>query len=289
MGIARLQEREEDFELVQQLLAAVQDKQPLPEKRFSFKSACLAVVNRLLVRGYSVRIIVNNPEDVEKLREMTTGNVNNSVVMASLTNVESLSQAFQGCRGVFHTSGFTDPAGLSGYTKSMAEIEVVKAITLHRQKALVCLGKLKAEKAAWTIAKDYGLKLTTICPGLITGPEFALETQHQQLHISKEPRDVPKRLASNRDVMRLADAHVGVYEAMNKSAFGRYICFDQVIETEQEAEKLAGETSMSKNKICGNNGTSSVHHPRYELSNRKLISLLSKTLRFCYNKSHEFY
>lgn len=83
MGIARLQEREEDFELVQQLLvatAAVQDKQPLPEKRFSFKSDCdddseeklvcvtsgvsflgLAVVNRLLVRGYSVRIIVNNP------------------------------------------------------------------------------------------------------------------------------------------------------------------------------------------------------------------------------------
>lgn len=91
------------------------------------------------------------------------------------------------------------------------------------------------------------------------------------------------------DVMRLAEAHVSVYEAMNKSAFGRYICFDQVIETEQEAEKLAGETSMSKNKICGNNGSTSVHHPRYELSNRKLTSLLSKTLRFCYNQRHEFY
>lgn len=360
MGIARLQEREEDFELVQQLLAAVQDKQPLPEKRFSFKSACdddseeklvcvtsgvsflgLAVVNRLLVRGYSVRIIVNNPEDVEKLREMTTGNVNNSVVMASLTNVESLSQAFQGCRGVFHTSGFTDPAGLSGYTKSMAEIEVKASENVMRACAmtpsvrkcvitsslLACvwqeqnttqndlttisvinhecwsneslcidkklwyaLGKLKAEKAAWTIAKDYGLKLTTICPGLITGPEFCTRNPTPTIAYLKGAQEMYQSgLLATVDVMRLADAHVGVYEAMNKSAFGRYICFDQVIETEQEAEKLAGETSMSKNKICGNNGTSSVHHPRYELSNRKLISLLSKTLRFCYNKSHEFY
>lgn len=38
--------------------------------------------------------------------------------MANLAHVESLSQAFHGCRGVFHTSAFTDPAGLSGYTVS---------------------------------------------------------------------------------------------------------------------------------------------------------------------------
>lgn len=34
------------------------------------------------------------------------------------------------------------------------------------------LGKMRAEKAAWRIAKEKGLKLTTICPALITGPEF---------------------------------------------------------------------------------------------------------------------
>lgn len=34
------------------------------------------------------------------------------------------------------------------------------------------LGKLRAEKAAWRIANERGLKLTTICPALITGPEF---------------------------------------------------------------------------------------------------------------------
>jgi nucleoside-diphosphate-sugar epimerase len=34
------------------------------------------------------------------------------------------------------------------------------------------LGKLRAERVAWRIAKETRLKLATICPGLITGPEF---------------------------------------------------------------------------------------------------------------------
>ena len=34
------------------------------------------------------------------------------------------------------------------------------------------LGKMRAEKAAWRIANERNLKLTTICPALITGPEF---------------------------------------------------------------------------------------------------------------------
>lgn len=29
------------------------------------------------------------------------------------------------------------------------------------------------------------------------------------------------------DVSKLAEAHVSVFEAMNKTAFGRYICFDR--------------------------------------------------------------
>lgn len=42
------------------------------------------------------------------------------VVMAKLTDVDSLEKAFEGCCGVFHTSAFTDPAGLSGYTVSLS-------------------------------------------------------------------------------------------------------------------------------------------------------------------------
>ncbi|KAL6957401.1 hypothetical protein U1Q18_047653, partial [Sarracenia purpurea var. burkii] len=79
----------------------------------------LAIVNRLLIRGYSVRLIVTNEEDGEKLREtelLGEMNSNISAVMASIADVQSLSEAFNGCRGVFHTSAFVDPAGLSGYS-----------------------------------------------------------------------------------------------------------------------------------------------------------------------------
>lgn len=58
-------------------------------------------------------------EDIEKLSEMEpcgTAEHNLEVVIANLTDIDSLEKAFEGCRGVFHTSAFTDPAGLSGYT-----------------------------------------------------------------------------------------------------------------------------------------------------------------------------
>lgn len=66
-------------------------------------------------------------EDLDKLREMETsgemrGPNNSNVVegvMARLTEVEGLSEAFNGCRGVFQTAAFIDPAGLSGYSVSL--------------------------------------------------------------------------------------------------------------------------------------------------------------------------
>ena len=41
-----------------------------------------------------------------------------SVVMATPTEIQGLMEAFDGCRGVFHTSAFADPAGISGYSVS---------------------------------------------------------------------------------------------------------------------------------------------------------------------------
>lgn len=52
--------------------------------------------------------------------EMSLNNCILDVVMAKLSEVESLVEAFNGCRGVFHTGGFVDPAGLSGYTVSIS-------------------------------------------------------------------------------------------------------------------------------------------------------------------------
>ncbi|CAL1358053.1 unnamed protein product [Linum trigynum] len=304
----------------------------------------LAVVNRLLVRGYSVRILVDNQEDVEKLREMEEaaageegrrrlGSNNNGVVeavVASLFQVETLAEAFNGCRGVFHTAAFADPAGLSGYTKSMGEIEVKAAEnvveacsrtpsvrscvltssllaciwrdstlqdypcvinheswseeTFCRDKRLwYALGKLRAEKAAWRIAKERGVKLATICPGLITGPEFFDRNPTSTVAYLKGAQEMfADGLLATVDVMKLAEAQACVFEGMKKTAGGRYICYDNVIESEETAEKLAEEVGMSAERICGNRGAY-IPAP-FQLSNRKLSNLMSRTLRSCYNQ-----
>lgn len=57
---------------------------------------------------------------MDKLREMEMfgedGRDGVWTVMANVMDPESLHRAFDGCAGVFHTSAFVDPGGMSGYT-----------------------------------------------------------------------------------------------------------------------------------------------------------------------------
>ncbi|CAA2990854.1 cinnamoyl- reductase-like SNL6 isoform X2 [Olea europaea subsp. europaea] len=294
----------------------------------------IAIVNQLLVRGYSVRIIVDN-EDVEKLRQMEISGemrLTNSIieiVMAKLNEIESLANAFDGCRGVFHTAGFIDPAGLSGYSKAMAEIEVsasknvVKACGVtpsvrhcvltsslltciwrdnscnglpsvidhscwsdesvcQNKKLWYALGKLRAEKSAWKVAKESGVKLATVCPGLITGPDFYHRSPTSTIAYLKGVQEMyVNGLLASVDVNRLAEAHVCVFEGMKKTASGRYICFDRIIGSGDEIENLARETGINSSTIIG--GASSSNRARFELSNQKLFRLMSRTWR-CFNE-----
>ncbi|RLM93521.1 cinnamoyl-CoA reductase 2 [Panicum miliaceum] len=81
-----------------------------------------AVVDRLLRHGYTVRLALETQEDMDKLREMEMfgedGRDGVWTVMANVMDPESLRRAFDGCAGVFHTSAFVDPGGISGYTVS---------------------------------------------------------------------------------------------------------------------------------------------------------------------------
>ncbi|KAG1368025.1 cinnamoyl-CoA reductase-like SNL6 [Cocos nucifera] len=86
-----------------------------------------AIVNRLLALGYSIRLAVETQEDLDMLRDMEMfgemGRDGVWVVMVDMMDLDSLCHAFDGCAGVFHTSAFVDPKGVSGYSKHMAEME----------------------------------------------------------------------------------------------------------------------------------------------------------------------
>ncbi|XP_026387196.1 cinnamoyl-CoA reductase-like SNL6 [Papaver somniferum] len=286
----------------------------------------LAIVNRLLDYGYTVRILIENQDDLEKLREMeefdeirnndsnsnasgsrssnsdSFGRVRNwGVVMAKLNEVESLCDAFQGCCGVFHTSAFADPAGISGYSKSMADLEVKASQNVmeacsktasvrkcvftssllacvwrdnnlndlpqlldhscwsdesvcREKKLWLALGKTFAEKAAWKKAEHGDVKLATICPGFITGPELCRRNPTSSIAYLKGAQEMYAvgTLASS-DVSKVAEAHVRVYEAMGKTGgCGRYICFDHVIDSEEQVVKLTTQMGIPANRITSN-------------------------------------
>lgn len=88
------------------------------------------------------------------------------------------------------------------------------------------------------------------------------------------------------DVMRLAEAHLRVYEAMNQTASGRYICFDQVIDEADKAAKLAREMGIPMDRVCGSSTSTEDPQPRFRLSNRKLSGLMSRALRCCFEESN---
>ncbi|XP_022938554.1 cinnamoyl-CoA reductase-like SNL6 [Cucurbita moschata] len=296
-----------------------------------------AIVNELSLHGYFVRVIVDNPEDVNKLEETTSGRHNVTVVVADLTDVNSLVEAFNGCRGVFHTSSSIDPSGVSGYTKVMSEVEmrttenVMEAcartetvrncvltssllaciwrdqagesesigssrivdhacwssLQLCQDKKLwFALGKLKSEKVAWKIAQESGLKLATICSALITGPNFHRRSSTATIAYLKGAREMyTNGLLATVDVTKLAKAHVCVYEGMKENSSSRYICFDRVISTANEASMLATEIGVPVGSIVQT--TPPINSPvSFQLSNKKLCDLMfrSNLQRSCLNE-----
>ncbi|KAK8484386.1 hypothetical protein V6N13_094129 [Hibiscus sabdariffa] len=257
-AMERSKENEDFKSLMNSDIASVdlQDKLVCITSGVSFLG--LALVNRLLLHGYSVRILVDNQEDVDKLREMQVSGemmvaFNNkiSVVMAKPTEFQGLMEAFDGHRGVFHTSAFADPAGISGYSKSMAEIEakasenVMKACArtasvrncVLTSSLLAAYGETSPNMISplWLIMiagvmNHYAWTkrfLSMACIGEVDSrksPEFSYRNPTATIAYLEGAQEMyANGLLATFDVIRLAEAYVSVYEAMNKTASGRYI------------------------------------------------------------------
>ncbi|XP_022888097.1 cinnamoyl-CoA reductase-like SNL6 [Olea europaea var. sylvestris] len=100
------------------------------------------------------------------------------------------------------------------------------------------LAKTLSEKAAWALAMDRMLDMVSINPGLVIGP--AVAQQNSQVTMSYlqggEQMSVNGVLAFV-DVNFLADVHIRAFE--DRSTIGRYFCFNQIVNSDKEALKLA--------------------------------------------------
>lgn len=79
------------------------------------------------------------------------------------------------------------------------------------------------------------------------------------------------------DVNRLAKAHLCVYKEMKKrTASGRYICYDKIIQSQDDIQELAHKTGRDINIMTE---IAVTNRPRFELSNTKISNLMSRTFK----------
>nr|DAD36616.1 TPA_asm: hypothetical protein HUJ06_007257 [Nelumbo nucifera] len=94
------------------------------------------------------------------------------------------------------------------------------------------LSKTVAEKTAWALAMDRELNMVTINAGLLTGPELSITNPYLKGAAEMYEDGVFVTV----DLKFLVDAHICVYEDI--SSYGRYLCFNHVINRPEDAVKL---------------------------------------------------
>lgn len=129
------------------------------------------------------------------------------------------------------------------------------------------LSKTLAEKTAWALAKDRGLNMVSINGGLLMAPHLTITNPYLKGAAEMYENGVLVTV----DLKYLVDAHICVLE--DTSAFGRYLCFDCVINCNQDALELARmllPTSQSPSPLSFDDTT--VYQQR--ISNKKLNKLM---------------
>ncbi|KAM7472871.1 hypothetical protein LguiA_011054 [Lonicera macranthoides] len=100
------------------------------------------------------------------------------------------------------------------------------------------LAKTQSEQAAWALAMDRRLKMISINAGLVLGPSVSQQSPKVTMSYLKGAEQMYENgVLAFVDVNFLADVHVKALE--DESTCGRYFCFNQIVNTEEEALKLA--------------------------------------------------
>ncbi|XP_011623621.1 cinnamoyl-CoA reductase-like SNL6 isoform X2 [Amborella trichopoda] len=215
-------------------------------------SFSLILVKELLSRGYTVRLTVHSEgemETMEKIEDLWSV----EKLSAKMSDIESLCDAFQGCGAVFHTSSFIDPHGLSGYTLWLA------------------LGKTTAEQKAWRLAEERKVKMVSILPGLIPPVSLHSNLATSVAYLKGGRHMLERGLLATIEVTKVAKAHVHIYEKMDYKAKGRFLCFDKVINQNEDILDLEKKFGMC-GQLLGGTLPCEYYHPI--LTNSKLLQLI---------------
>ncbi|CAL5401764.1 unnamed protein product [Camellia sinensis] len=232
------------------------------------------LVQRLLRRGYKVHAAIQNPSENQGL---DCENKNLKIFQSDPFDYHSIIEALKGCSGLFYS--FQPPQDQPTYDELMAEVEVRAAHNVleacaqtetinkvvftssataviwrddrkssssdfderhwsdinfcRKFKLWHALSKTLAEKTAWALAMDRGMNLVCINAGLLMGPELSITNPYLKGAAEMYEDGVFVTV----DLNFLVDAHICVFEDV--SSYGRYLCFSHVINSTEDAIKMA--------------------------------------------------
>lgn len=96
------------------------------------------------------------------------------------------------------------------------------------------MSKTLAEKSAWALAMDRGVQMVSVNAGLLMAPDH-LTLSNPYLKGAAEMYEDGVFVTVGLDF--LVDAHICVFEDV--SSYGRYLCFNHIINHQEDALKLA--------------------------------------------------
>ncbi|KAK1274377.1 hypothetical protein QJS04_geneDACA012147 [Acorus gramineus] len=234
-----------------------------------------SLTDRLLQRGYTVHAATVRPGSGEMKR--LSGDENNKrlkVFAWDPFDFDSIVDALSGCSGLFYSLEHQRPSydelaaeeevraahnvlEACARTETMERVVFTSSITAvvwsenrkstadiderrwssptfcRKFKLWHALAKTVSEKAAWALAMDRGVDMVSINAGLLMGPDQSLSSPY--LKGAAEMYEDGTLVAV--DLKYLVDAHVCVFES--PSAYGRYLCFNHVISSPEDALGLA--------------------------------------------------
>ncbi|KAI4964126.1 hypothetical protein ZWY2020_007002 [Hordeum vulgare] len=238
-----------------------------------------ALVHRLLRRGYTVHAATyDHSLDEEAGLLAAAGHDEDRLKLfrADPFDYHTIADAVRGCSGLFCM--FNTHEDQAGCDEVMVEVEVraaqnvleacAQTVTMERvvftssvtavvwkddhkpvdafdernwsdlnlcrkRKLWHALAKTLSEKTAWALAMDRGVDMVAINAGLLTGP--GLSSAHPCLKGVPEMYEHGVLVTVDADF--LADAHVAAYEC--PTAFGRYLCFNNVVCRPEDALQFA--------------------------------------------------
>ncbi|KAK3221612.1 hypothetical protein Dsin_008637 [Dipteronia sinensis] len=112
----------------------------------------------------------------------------------------------------------------------------------RKLKLWYALAKTLSEQAAWALAMDRMLCMVSINAGLVLGPGVTQQNPRSTMFYLKGAAEMYENgVLAFVDVNFLADVNIRAFE--DRSTGGRYFCFNQIVNTEEEAVKLAQSLS----------------------------------------------